>query len=132
MANFNKVFLLGRLTRDPELRYTKSGIPVAEFTIAVNREYTDSKNKRVSKACFVDVLAWRRTAELVSQYLGKGSELFVEGRLEYETWESNDGHHRSKIRVVAESIQFLGGRKTSTMEEKAGPLPGPEDEEFEL
>lgn len=135
MSNFNKVLLLGRLTADPELRYTKSGIPVAEMRMVVNREYTDSKNQRVSKPCFVDVLAWRRTAELVSEYLRKGSELFVEGRLEYETWETQDGQRRSKLRVVAEHVQFIGGRKGGKTGDDQPPpesktLPSLDDEEI--
>lgn len=136
MANFNRVFLLGRLTRDPELRYTKAGVPVAEFSLVVNREYMDAKHQRVSKPCFVDVLAWRRTAELVSEYLRKGSEVFVDGRLEYETWDGQDGQRRSKLRVVAENIQFLGsgaGKKGAAPEPPATEPETPathEDEEL--
>jgi len=103
MANFNKVILLGNLTRDIEMRNTQSGMALAKFGMAVNRKVKDRET-----TCFVDLTAWGRQAEVLSQYVQKGSQLFVEGRLEYSTWESQDGGKRSKLEVVVENFQFVG------------------------
>lgn len=110
MANLNKVFLIGRLTRDPELRHTQSGAAVSQISIAVNRAYTTPDGERKEETCFVDVVLWRRLAEIACQYLSKGRPLLVEGHLEQDTWETPDGQKRSKLRVVAEGFQFLGDR----------------------
>lgn len=109
MSNFNKVLLMGRLTRDPELRYTPQGTAVSEIGLAVNREYT-AGNERRKDTTFVDITFWARQAEIICQYLKKGDPLFVEGRLSLHTWETQDGQRRSKLRVVAENFQFVGGR----------------------
>jgi single-strand DNA-binding protein len=109
MSNFNKVLLMGRLTRDPELRYTPQGTAVSEIGLAVNREYT-AGNERRKETTFVDVTFWTRQAEIICQYLKKGDPLFLEGRLSLHTWETQDGQRRSKLRVVAENFQFVGGR----------------------
>jgi single-strand DNA-binding protein len=111
MANLNKVFLIGNLTRDPELRYTPSGAAVTEFGLAVSRQFTDSSGERRENTCFVDIQMWGRQAEVANEYLRKGRPLFVEGRLDYSTWEGQDGQKRSKLRVVAENFQFLGSRE---------------------
>lgn len=111
MANLNKVFLIGNLTRDPELRYTPSGTAVAEFGLAVNRTWNDRDGQKKEEVCFVDLQAWARSAEVISEYCRKGRPLFVEGRLRYETWEGRDGQKRSKLRIVVENFQFLGGRR---------------------
>ena len=103
MANFNKVILAGNLTRDPELRYTQSGIPVTNFGLAVNR--VRSKNEEVD---FFDVTAWRELGEIIANYKTKGDAVLVEGRLQYKTWEAKDGSKRSGVEVVAETVQFLG------------------------
>lgn len=108
MANFNKVFLMGNLTRDPELRYTPSGTPVCEFGLATNRTYTTRDGEQREEACFVDVTMWNRRGVVVSEYLTKGDPIFVEGRLKFDTWESSDGSRRSKLRVVAENFEFIG------------------------
>jgi len=107
MANFNKVILLGNLTRDVELRHTQGGMALAKFGMAVNRKWSSNGEQRES-TCFVDLTAWGRQAEILSQYVGKGSQLFVEGRLEYSTWEGQDGGKRSKLEVVVENFQFVG------------------------
>lgn len=108
MANFNKVILLGNLTRDIELRSTQSGMALAKFGMAVNRKYSQNGEQKES-TCFVDLTAWGRQAEILAQYVGKGSQLFVEGRLEYSTWEAKDGGgKRSKLEVVVENFQFVG------------------------
>ena len=106
MANFNKVILLGNLTRDVEIRHTQSGQALAKFGMAVNRKWSQNGEQKES-TCFVDLTAWGRQAEVLSQYVKKGSQLFVEGRLEYSTWES-EGGKRSKLEVVVENFQFVG------------------------
>ena len=108
MANLNKVFLIGNLTRDPELRYTPSGTAVAEFGLAINRRFSSQGGEKKEETCFVDCQAWARSAEVVSEYCKKGSPLFIEGRLKLDSWEGRDGQKRSKLRVVVENFQFLG------------------------
>lgn len=107
MASLNKVMLIGNLTRDPELRYTPSGAAVAELGLAVNREYTKD-GQRVKDVCFIDITTWSATAENCAKYLTKGSPLFVEGRLQMDSWENKQGEKRTKLKVVAERVQFLG------------------------
>ena len=109
MSNFNKVLLMGRLTRDPELRYTPKGTAVADIGLAINREYSAGTERR-KDTTFVDVTFWARQAEIVCEYLRKGSPLFVEGRLAFVSWETQEGQKRSRLRVVAENFQFVGGR----------------------
>jgi single-strand DNA-binding protein len=110
MSNLNKVFLMGRLTRDPELRYTPQGVPVSDLGLAVNREYTPSGGgERKKDTVFIDVTVWKRQAEVCCQYLRKGSPIFIEGRLSMDAWEQ-DGQKRSRIKVVAENFQFIGGK----------------------
>lgn len=108
MANLNKVFLIGNLTRDPELRYIPSGTAVASFTLATGRAYTLASGEKREETCFVRVVAWARTAELCGEYLTKGSPVFVEGRLSSRSWETPEGQKRSTIEVVAQNIQFMG------------------------
>jgi len=107
-ANFNKVLLMGNLTRDIELRYTQGGTAIAKFGMAVNRRYTQQGGEQKEETCFVDLTAWGRQAEILNEYTKKGSPLFVEGRLEYSTWEAQDGGKRSKLAVVVENFQLLG------------------------
>ena len=103
MVSFNRVILAGNLTRDPELRFTNNGVPVCGFGLAVNRVY--SKNEEVD---FFNVTAWRELGERVANYMSKGSPVLVEGRLQYRTWEAQDGSKRSAVDVVADNVQFLG------------------------
>ena len=105
MVSFNRVILAGNLTRDPELRFTQSGTPVCGFGMAVNRVY--SKNEEVD---FFNVSAWRELGETVANYKKKGDPVLVEGRLQYRTWEAQDGSKRSAVDVVADRVEFLGGR----------------------
>ncbi len=114
MASLNKVFLIGNLTRDPDLRYTPSGVAVATLGLAVNRKYRGQDDEWKEDTCFVDVVVWRETAERCSEYLSKGKPIFVEGRLNFRSWETDDGQKRSKLDVVAERVQFLGGRPDSS------------------
>lgn len=110
MANFNKVFLMGNLTRDPELRYTPSGTAVCGFGLAVNRTWKSKDGEKKEETCFVDCQAWARTAEVISEYCKKGRPLFVEGRLTFDSWEDRSGQKRSKLRVTVDNFQFIGGR----------------------
>lgn len=107
MASFNKIILMGNLTRDPELRYTPNGVPVATLGLATNRRYTTSGGTAREETCFVDVIAWQKQAETAAEYLKKGRLVLVEGRLTFRTWEGQDGGKHSKHEVVADRIQFL-------------------------
>jgi single-strand DNA-binding protein len=107
-ASLNKVFLIGNLTRDPELRYLSTGQAVATFSVAVNRSYTTQSGEKRDEATFVRVVTWEKRAEVCNEYLKKGSPVFVEGRLQSRTWEGQDGAKRSTIEVVASNVQFLG------------------------
>ena len=108
MVSFNRVILAGNLTRDPELRFTQSGTPVCGFGLAVNRVF--SKNDEVD---FFNVSAWRELGETIANYKKKGDPILVEGRLQYRTWEAQDGSKRSAVDVVADNVQFLSGRSDS-------------------
>jgi single-strand DNA-binding protein len=103
MVSFNRVVLAGNLTRDPELRFTNNGIPVCQFGLAVNR--VRSKSEEVD---FFDITAWRELGETIANYKKKGDPILVEGKLQYRTWEAQDGSKRSKVDVVADNVQFLG------------------------
>lgn len=109
MANLNKVTLMGRLTRDVELRYTPKGTAVADLGIAINR-YSGTGDERKEETVFVDVTLWGRQAEVAGEYLSKGRQVFIEGRLQLDSWQDKDsGQKRSKLKVVGESMQFIGG-----------------------
>ena len=103
MVSFNRVILAGNLTRDPELRFTNDGVPVCSFGLAVNR--VRSRNEEVD---FFDISAWRELGQTIANYKKKGDPILVEGRLQYRTWEAQDGSKRSKVDVVADTVQFLG------------------------
>jgi len=107
MANFNKVFLMGNLTRDPQLSYLPSQTPVCEIGLAVNRVWMDKEGQKKEETSFFDCSAFGRQAETISKYVKKGDPIFVEGRLKLDQWEAQDGSKRSKIRVVIEGFQFL-------------------------
>src|SRR5213594_1940826 len=111
MASFNKVILLGNLTRDPEVRYTPKGSAVADLGIAVNRQYTLENGEKREETTFVDVTFWGRTAEVAGEYLKKGRPVLIEGRLQLDTWDDKQsGQKRSKLKVVADGLQLIGGR----------------------
>ena len=111
MASYNKVLLLGNCTRDPEVRYTPKGTAVAELGLAVNRVFTSESGEKREETTFVDVTFWGRQAEIVGEYLKKGRPVFIEGRLQMDTWDDKQtGAKRSKLKVVAEGMQLLGGR----------------------
>jgi single-strand DNA-binding protein len=111
-GTLNKVFLMGNITRDPELRYVPSGTAVATFSVAVNRAYKDKTGEKKEEVTFVRVEAWGKTAEICGEYLKKGSAVLVEGRLKSSSWEGQDGQKRSSLDVVAVSVQFVGSRST--------------------
>ena len=115
MASFNKVILLGNLTRDPEVRYTPKGSAVCDLGIAVNRVYTTDSGERREEVTYVDVVLWARLAEIAGEYLKKGRPVFIEGRLQMDTWDDKQtGQKRTRLRVVGESMQLLGGRPPGT------------------
>ncbi|HUU50060.1 MAG TPA: single-stranded DNA-binding protein [Nitrospinota bacterium] len=116
MANLNKIFLLGNLTRDPELRYTPSGTAVSTFGLAVNRRYKQ-KDEWKDDVCFIDIVCFGKQAENCTEYLNKGSLAFIEGRLQWRSWEDESGQKRSKHEVVANNIQFLPKGKEGGFEE---------------
>ena len=123
MANLNKVFLIGNLTRDPELRYIPSGSAVTTFTVAVNRVYTQQGEKK-EEVSYIKVVVWAKMAETCSEYLSKGSPVFVEGRIQSRSWETPQGEKRSAVEVIAERVQFLGRAKGGKQEggaETTGP-----------
>jgi single-strand DNA-binding protein len=111
MANLNKVLLIGNLTRPPELRYTPSGTAVADLRMAVNRNYTTQSGEKREEACFLTVVVWGKQAESCGEYLDKGSQVFVEGRLQTRDWEGKDGQKRTATEVVAERVQFMSRAK---------------------
>jgi single-strand DNA-binding protein len=111
MASYNKVLLMGNLTRDIELKYTAGNQAVANIGLAVNRRYRTKEGEDREEVTFVDCEAWGRTAEVMKQYLAKGRPVFIEGRLKLDTWQDkNDGSNRSKLRVVVESFEFVDSR----------------------
>jgi len=130
VPSLNRVFLIGRLTADPELRYTQTGLAVSDLRLAVNRTIQAPDGSRKEETTFVDVTVWRRTAETCAEYLKKGSPVFVEGHLSMDQWESPEGQKRSKLRVTAANVQFLeSGRGRGGSEGAQIPPPAPEGPE---
>ena len=123
MANLNKVMLIGNLTRDPELRYTPSGKAVADISLAINRVWSNEQGQKQEETIFVDVTLWGRQAELAQQYLTKGRGVYIEGRLQMDTWDDKEtGKKRSRLKVVGDNLQFLpDGRGGSPQGGNAGP-----------
>ncbi len=127
MANLNKVMIIGNLTRDPEIKYTPKGTAVADIAIAVNRTFTGPDGQKKEEVTYIDVVLWERLAELAGEYLKKGRPVFIEGRLQMDTWDDKQtGQKRSKLRVRGEVMQFLGSREGGP---GGGPGSGPSDEE---
>ncbi|MBX3412061.1 MAG: single-stranded DNA-binding protein [Pirellulales bacterium] len=108
-ASYNRVMLVGNLTRDPELRYIPSGTAVTDIGLAINEKHKNAKGEWVEETVFVDVTLWARLAEIAGEYLNKGSSVLIEGRLKLDTWET-DGQKRSKLKVIGERMQMLGGK----------------------
>jgi len=125
MANLNKVFLIGNLTKDPELRYTPSGVAVVNLRLATNRRFKDKNGELKEEACFLTVVVWNKQAETCNQYLRKGRPIFVEGRLQSRSWEDNSGQKRNVLEVRAERVQFLGApnQQAKIEDQISAPLP---------
>ena len=112
MANLNKVMIIGNLTRDPELKYTPKGSAIADVAVAVNRNYTTESGEKREETTYVDIVLYGRLAEIAGEYLKKGRSAYFEGRLKLDTWDDKQtGQKRSKMRIVGESLQMLGGRE---------------------
>lgn len=109
MASYNKVILLGNLTRDPQLSYLPSNTAVVEIGMAMNRTYKKQDGSQGEEVCFVDCQMFGKRAEVINKYLHKGDQLFVEGRLKFDSWQGQDGSKRSKLRVFVENFEFVGG-----------------------
>ena len=123
MADINCVLLLGRLTRDPELRYTPSGAAVAQFGLGLNRRWRNGAGELQEAPCFVEVVTWGKQAETVAAHLTKGRAVFVEGRLQLDQWETEAGERRSRLKVVAQRVTFLGrAERAATPADAAGEL----------
>ena len=120
--NVNRIFLAGNLTRDPELKYLPSQMAVADFGMAINREWKDKGGEKKSEVCFVDCVAFGRIAENINKYVKKGDPFFVEGRLQFSQWETEGGQKRSKLKALVENFQFLGSPKQSEPEQN-NPAP---------
>ncbi len=123
MSNFNKVLLMGNLTRDPQLTYLPSQTAVVEFGLAVNRRWKSREGEDKDETCFVDCRMFGRRAEVINKYCKKGNPLFIEGRLTFDSWQAQDGTKRSKLRVTVENFEFIGGgsgQGARQTEQKAG------------
>jgi single-strand DNA-binding protein len=126
MASFNKVILAGNLTRDPEMRYTPTGIAIAKFTLAVSRTWKNEAGETKEEVAFIDVDAFGRQAEVIGQYLKKGNPFLVEGRLKLDQWEDKNTHQKqSKLKVHLESFSFLGSGRAETGVPGEAPRPRP-------
>jgi len=126
MASLNKVMLIGNCTRDPEIRYTPKGTAVVELGLAVNRRFTAENGEKRDETTFIDVTIWGRTAEVANEYLRKGRPVYIEGRLQLDSWDDKTtGQKRSKLRVVCEEMQMLGSREGGS----GGPPPREYSEE---
>ena len=124
MANLNRVLLIGNLTRDPEVKYTPKGTAVADIGIAVNRVYSGDDGKKQEDTTFVDVTLWGRQAEVAQEYLKKGRSVFIEGRLQLDSWEDKQsGQKRSRLRVVAENFQMRGSRGENQQSKRPAATP---------
>jgi single-strand DNA-binding protein len=129
MADFNKVFLIGRLTHDPELRYTPSGAPVSDLRLATSRVYNTKDGDRREETLYIDITVWNRQAENCCQYLKKGSQIHVDGFLKMDSWEDrNSGERRTKIKVEADRVQFLDSRRGA---DDPGSPPSRHDVEYD-
>jgi single-strand DNA-binding protein len=125
MSNYNKVILLGNLTRDPQLSYTPSNTPVCEFGMAVNRRWRGSGGEQKEETCFVDVQAFGRSAETINQYMAKGRSLLIEGRLRFQQWTTPEGQRRSKHSIFLENFQFVGGGRGGEAPRDSGSSDAP-------
>ena len=133
MANVNRVFLIGNLTREPELRHLPNGTPLCEFGMAINRKWKGKDGQDQDETCFVECQIWARRGEVLAQYFHKGDPIYIEGRLKYDAWENKEGQKRSKLCVVAENFEFLnsgGGRKNAAPRAPQAPAESPAGGEY--
>ena len=130
MASFNKVFLMGNLTRDPEVRFIPSGSAVCNFGMAVNRKFKRADGQSGEETTFVDCEAWGKQAETLAEYMRKGSPIFIEGRLKLDQWETQDGQKRNKLKVTVEGFQFLGKGDAKAKPTDAADYGGDDDIPF--
>ena len=122
MANYNKVMLMGNLTRDPQLSYTPNQLAIVDFGLAVNRKWKGQDGNQREETCFVDCTSFGRQAETINKYLSKGRPVFIEGRLTFDSWTGQDGTKRSKLKVTVETFQFLpDGRSSDRNQQSGGP-----------
>ena len=131
MASLNNIFLMGNLTRDPELRYTPSGKPVGGFGLAVNRRYNTKSGEKKEEVDFFEIEVWDKQAEICNEYLSKGRNVLIQGRLKQDRWEDESGNKKSKVKIVASNVQFFsqrpdGERQQETPSEKIEENRGPE------
>ncbi|MDP6505589.1 MAG: single-stranded DNA-binding protein [Planctomycetota bacterium] len=124
MSSYNRVVLMGNLTRDPELRQTPSGRSVADLGLATNEKYKNQAGETVEKTCFVDIVTWGRQAENCSKYLSKGRPVLVEGRLQLDQWENKEGEKRSRLRVLADRVQFISTNRGASQSEPEAVAAG--------
>jgi len=130
MASYNKIILMGNLTRDPQLSYLPSQTPVVEIALAVSRRWKAQDGQQRDEVCFIDCRAYGRTSETINKYFTKGRPILIEGRLQFDTWQSQDGTKRSKHRVFVETFQFVGSRQGAPAgdgREAAAPAGGPRE-----
>ena len=120
MASYNKVILLGNLTRDPQLSYTPNQTAVVDFGLATNRKWKGQDGTQRDETCFVDCRMFGRRAEALNKYCKKGNPLFVEGRLTFDSWQGQDGTKRSKLRVTVENFEFVGGNRSQGQDQSFG------------
>jgi len=123
MASMNRVIIAGNLTRDPEVRYTPSGMAVADVSLAISDSYKNKAGELVEQVCYVDCVVWGRQAETTGEYLRKGSPALIEGKLQLDQWETNEGQKRSRLRVKADRVQCLGGPKGGSGGESRSSAP---------
>ena len=122
MASFNRVIVLGNLTRDVEVKYLQNGTAVCDVGLAVNEKQKAADGRWVESTVFLDITLWGRTAEVAGEYVSKGSPVLIEGRLKLDTWQTNDGQKRSKLKVVGERMQMLGTKKERQQSEYSAPV----------
>lgn len=132
MASVNKVILVGNLTRDPQLSYLPSHTAAVDFGLATSRKWKGQYGQQKEEVCFVDVVAFGKTAETLAQYLKKGNLVYIEGRLKFEQWKAQDGSNRSKLRVLVDSFQFLpNGDKQNSQQPRPTQQPGSENPDYD-
>jgi len=128
MSSYNKVILLGNMTRDPQLSYLPSNTAVVEFGMAMNRTFRKQDGSQGEEVCFVDCQMFGKRAEVINKYFSKGSPIFVEGRLKFDSWQAQDGSKRNKLRIFVENFEFVGGgQQQSQQQQQSGANPAYEE-----